>query len=280
AYPAHPAAPPRSARTTGGGAPAQRAVEARRVRLVVEHPLSASTCSIPKAPNATGPTAGIDVVRGELRRDERPRDDGCGASLLSSQAVMFGNGGEAEGIASGLQVVVDAQRARSVLTEWLDWCERYYVAVEAPQGDEDEGFWHLVFDHLHGLGAVHASRLRDADESLLQKLQEAGCLRTFAESTEPRGNLLWFVRGVETRVALPSGPLDGQPLSSSRAPRPFLSAPTADLPSDLRELLASLRAEARRITDEELAQLTSEPPRPVFRREVPSVRGVLPAEVL
>lgn len=200
--------------------------------------------------------------------------------MLSSQAIMFGNGGEAEGGASGLQVVASAQRARDVLEEWLTWCEQFHVAVEAPRGDEAEGLWQLIFDHQHCLGAVHASRLGDADEALLQKLQEAGCLRTFADLAEPRGNLLWFVRGVETRVALPAGPLDDQLLTSSRAPWIFLGAPTADLPRDIVEVLTGLRAEARRITEDELAELTSEPPRPVFRREVPSVRDVLAADSL
>lgn len=190
---------------------------------------------------------------------------------------MFGNGHQGAIGLGRLEVIADPSKVRVLLEDWLEWCEQFHVAVEAPRGEDDGELWKLVFENADCLGAIHASRLQDAEPALVRVLQESGRLRVFADPAEARGNLLWFVRGVETRVAWPGGAVDDELLSSSRAPWVFLGGATAELPAGMAQVLAALRSDARRPTDEELEEVFArKEARPVFQREVQSVRDVLP----
>src|SRR5690606_12955826 len=149
-------------------------------------------------------------------------------SLLLSHVDMFGNGHQGAIGLGRLEVIADPSKVRVLLEDWLEWCEQFHVAVEAPRGEDDGELWKLVFENADCLGAIHASRLQDAEPALVLVLQESGRLRVFADPAEARGNLLWFVRGVETRVAWPGGAVDDELLSSSRAPWVFLGGATAE----------------------------------------------------
>lgn len=169
-----------------------------------------------------------------------------------------------------------------MLLDWLEWCEQVHAAAEAPHSGEGESeLWRLLLDRRECLGSVYVSRLGAAEPWLLEALDDAGCLRAFPEGPAPRGNLLWFVRGVETRVALPTGALDEEALASSRAPWILLGGPSADLPPGLASAIGALRAEGRRLAAGELDALLAQDKRgPVYCREVRSVRECLATDAL
>lgn len=178
-------------------------------------------------------------------------------------------------------VSADGARVKAALDEALEWCEQFHVVADAPASEEGQApFWHLVLAKGSYLGSVAVSRAAEAEHWLLETLQDAGCLRLFADGVNGGGNFVWCTRGVETRVLLASGAPESTSFEGPTLPWVFFGGVTAELPEGVAELIKQVRTHLQRPSDDELQALMSETKAPVYQREIRSVRDAVVAEAL
>lgn len=164
------------------------------------------------------------------------------------------------------------ERVRATLEEAFEWCESWRMVTDAPStAHRGDAFWTRAQAHAELLQGAVLGNLKEADAETLRLLVQGQTVRSPAEGSVARGNLVWFERGEERRFFLAPAALAARTVTDG-GPWLFWQGPRDQMPEGLQRALDEAWSSSTPIAQD---AWTDEPQSAAYSRLIPLAREVL-----